>query len=69
MILSIFAGALILFISNLTLTDPVMLTHSKVGILAASFLSDGMGWLILRKNGNHRLQEIQPYQEQNKSIE
>ena len=41
-----------LFISNLAFSDPVMLTNAKVGILVASFISAGLGWLILNKSGN-----------------
>ena len=41
-----------LFISNLAFTDPVMLSNAKVGILAASFLSAGLGWVVLSKNGH-----------------
>ena len=40
-----------LFISNLAFSDPVMLTNAKVGILVASFISAGLGWLILSRNG------------------
>jgi NhaA family Na+:H+ antiporter len=40
-----------LFISNLAFSDPVMLSNAKVGILVASFLSAGLGWFVLRKNG------------------
>ncbi len=36
-----------LFISNLAFSDPVMLTNAKVGILIASFISAGLGWLVL----------------------
>jgi Na+/H+ antiporter NhaA len=41
-----------LFISNLAFSDPVMLANAKVGILAASFISAGLGWMVLRKNGH-----------------
>jgi NhaA family Na+:H+ antiporter len=41
-----------LFISNLAFSDPELLTSAKVGILAASFLSAILGWLVLRRNGN-----------------
>ncbi len=40
-----------LFISNLAFSDPIMLANAKVGILAASFISAGAGWLVLRRNG------------------
>jgi len=40
-----------LFISNLAFSDPVMLTSAKVGILTASFISAGLGWFILSRNG------------------
>ncbi len=41
-----------LFISNLAFSDPAMLTYAKVGILAASFISAVLGWLILSRNGD-----------------
>jgi NhaA family Na+:H+ antiporter len=41
-----------LFISNLAFSDPVMLTNAKVGILAASFISAVLGWMVLSRNGN-----------------
>lgn len=41
-----------LFISNLAFVDPAMLSNAKVGILTASFISAGLGWYVLRKNGN-----------------
>ena len=40
-----------LFISNLAFSDPAMLTNAKVGILAASFISAVLGWIILSRNG------------------
>ena len=40
-----------LFISNLAFSDPAMLTNAKVGILVASFISAGLGWFILSRNG------------------
>ncbi|NIW48378.1 MAG: Na+/H+ antiporter NhaA [Gammaproteobacteria bacterium] len=41
-----------LFISNLAFADPMMLTSAKVGILIASFLSAGLGWIVLSRNGH-----------------
>lgn len=41
-----------LFVSNLAFSDPAILTNAKVGILAASFVSALLGWLILRRNGS-----------------
>jgi NhaA family Na+:H+ antiporter len=41
-----------LFISNLAFSDPVMLSNAKVGILVASFISAGLGWIVLSRNGN-----------------
>jgi NhaA family Na+:H+ antiporter len=40
-----------LFISNLAFGDPALLANAKIGILAASFLSAGLGWIVLRQNG------------------
>jgi len=40
-----------LFISNLAFSDPVMLSNAKVGILVASFISAGLGWFVLSRNG------------------
>jgi NhaA family Na+:H+ antiporter len=40
-----------LFISNLAFSDPVMLSSAKVGILVASFISAGLGWMVLSRNG------------------
>lgn len=40
-----------LFISNLAFSDPTALANAKVGILAASFISAILGWLVLRRNG------------------
>ncbi|MEJ2510426.1 MAG: Na+/H+ antiporter NhaA [Anaerolineales bacterium] len=40
-----------LFISNLAFSDPIMLANAKVGILVASFISAGAGWLVLSRNG------------------
>jgi len=53
-----------LFISNLAFSDPVMLTNAKVGILAASFISAGLGWLILSRNGTPE-PEVQQDTEEN----
>jgi NhaA family Na+:H+ antiporter len=39
-----------LFISNLAFSDPVMQSNAKVGILAASFISAGLGWIVLSRN-------------------
>lgn len=54
-----------LFISNLAFSDPVLLSNAKVGILAASFISAGLGWIVLslackanQKNGN-LVQEVE----------
>lgn len=40
-----------LFISNLAFSDPLMLSSAKVGILVASFISAGLGWIVLSRNG------------------
>jgi NhaA family Na+:H+ antiporter len=40
-----------LFISNLAFSDSAMLSNAKVGILAASFVSAGLGWMVLNRNG------------------
>lgn len=40
-----------LFISNLAFSDPAMLSNAKVGILVASFISAGLGWFVLSRNG------------------
>lgn len=40
-----------LFISNLAFSDPIMIASAKVGILAASFISAGLGWVVLSRNG------------------
>lgn len=40
-----------LFIANLAFTDPEMLGYAKVGILAASAISAGLGWVVLSRNG------------------
>jgi NhaA family Na+:H+ antiporter len=40
-----------LFISNLAFSDPAILANAKVGILVASFISAGLGWIILSRNG------------------
>ena len=47
-----------LFISNLAFSDPVMLSSAKVGILVGSFISAGLGWFVLRKNGHSVSQEV-----------
>ena len=41
-----------LFISNLAFDDPALLANAKVGILAASAISAGLGWIVLSRNGN-----------------
>ncbi len=41
-----------LFISNLAFSDPAMLANAKVGILVASLISAGLGWIILSRNGH-----------------
>lgn len=40
-----------LFISNLAFDDAQMLANAKVGILVASAISAGLGWIILSRNG------------------
>jgi NhaA family Na+:H+ antiporter len=40
-----------LFISNLAFDDAQLLANAKVGILVASAISAGLGWIILRRNG------------------
>jgi len=45
-----------LFISNLAFSDPAMLSNAKVGILTASFISAGLGWFILSRNGEPKPQ-------------
>ena len=40
-----------LFISNLAFSDPAMLSNAKVGILVASLISAGVGWIVLSRNG------------------
>lgn len=40
-----------LFISNLAFDDPALLANAKVGILAASAISAGLGWVVLNRNG------------------
>jgi NhaA family Na+:H+ antiporter len=40
-----------LFISNLAFADPVILSNAKVGILVASFVSAGLGWVLLSQAG------------------
>ena len=40
-----------LFISNLAFDDPALLANAKVGILAASAISAGLGWIVLNQNG------------------
>jgi NhaA family Na+:H+ antiporter len=47
-----------LFISNLAFSDPVMLTNAKVGILVASFVSAGLGWIVLSRNGKTKPQVV-----------
>lgn len=48
-----------LFISNLAFSEPMMLLNAKVGILTASFLSAGLGWIVLRINGHDKADEMQ----------
>jgi NhaA family Na+:H+ antiporter len=42
-----------LFISNLAFDDPALLANAKIGILVASAISAGLGWIVLRRNGKH----------------
>jgi NhaA family Na+:H+ antiporter len=45
-----------LFIGNLAFSDPVILANAKVGILAASIISAGLGWIVLSRNGGSAYQ-------------
>jgi len=47
-----------LFISNLAFSDPLMLSNAKVGILVASFISAGLGWVILSRNGQKKEEPV-----------
>ncbi len=47
-----------LFIANLAFSDPVLLGYAKVGILAASAISAGLGWVVLSRNGPGKIKPL-----------